>query len=139
MRWLTAFVVALAIPSIASATTLDPGLYTGKKKGVSMRLRVQKDMRVNYRLRFRWHCTTRPRRSHAETEPLHLPKLHSNGRFRLVERGRATNSRGRFRPRGRPRGRGTDDPARARSSGVLHYADGRAGKATRIAWSEPRR
>jgi len=139
MRWLTAFVVALAIPSIASATTLDPGLYTGKKKGVSMRLRVQKDMRVNYRLRFRWHCTTRPRRSHAETEPLHLPKLHSNGRFRLVERGRATNSRGRFRYRERIRGRVTDESAKGRYSGVLHYTDGRVCKVTRIAWSATRR
>jgi hypothetical protein len=139
VRWLVALVVALAIPSIAVAATVEPGLYTGKKRGVSMRLRVKTTMRLDYRLRFQWRCSTRPRRSNGETRPVDLPRLRSSGRFRHVEEGRARNSRGRFRYRERIRGRVTDESARGRYSAVLRYTDGRVCKASDLAWSARRR
>jgi len=139
VRRLAALVAALAIPAVALAATVEPGLYTGKRHGVSMRLRVTESLHVDYRLRFHWSCNRKPRRSNAETKPLTLPKLHSDGRFRHVEHGKAKNSRGSFRYRERIRGRVAADSAKGRYTAVLHYTNGRVCKAHNIAWSAKRR
>jgi hypothetical protein len=140
MRALVAAVVALTVPSLALAATVDPGRYTGKtKRGVSMRLRVTADQRIDYRLSYRARCNRGKRRPRIGTSPVRLPKLRADGRFRYRERGSGRNAVGHFRYRERIRGRVTDSTAKGRYSGLIHYDNGRICRGKAVRWSARRR
>jgi hypothetical protein len=140
MRALAAVALALTVPSLALAATIDPGRYTGKtKRGVTMRLRVTSDQHVDYRLGFRARCDRGRRRPRIGTSPLTPPKLRDDGTFRDRERGTARNEVGHFRYRERIRGRVTDSTAKGSYSGVIHYDNGRTCKAKDVRWAARRR
>jgi hypothetical protein len=140
LRALAAAVLALTVPSLAFAASVDPGRYTGKtKRGVAMRLRVTADQHVDYRLSYRARCDRGRRRPRIGTSPLTTPKLHKDGRFRDRERGKASNAVGHFRYRERIRGRVTESKAKGSYSGVIHYDSGRICRAKGVGWSARRR
>jgi hypothetical protein len=140
MRPLAVVVLALTIPSLALAATIDPGRYTGKtKRGVSMRLRVTSDQHIDYRLSYRARCDRGRRRPRIATSPVRLPRLRDDGTFRYRERGTARNAVGHFRYRERIRGRVTDSTARGSYSGLIHYDSGRICRGKDIRWSARRR
>jgi hypothetical protein len=140
MRLLAVVVLALAVPSLAFAASVDPGRYTGKtKRGVAMRLRVTPDQHVDYRLTYRSRCDRGRRRPRIGTSPVKLPGLRDDGRFRYRERGAGRNTVGHFRYRERIRGRVTDSTAEGSYSGLIHYDSGRICRAKAVRWSARRR